>query len=274
MKSKYNKPANKTNKRSKRNKTEIQNTSSQGEPFVVFGRHPVLEVLKGKLPVYKIQIQEDSSGSVISHILNNAEANRVEIEKVSRQELDSKFPGENHQGVTAFLSSYEYVPVEEILHCSRKADKLPFLVMLDHIQDPHNLGAVLRTASASGVDGVIIPRDRACEVTPSVFKASAGALAHVPVARVTNLPRELERLKKEGLWIMGGEMSGDMPFFEADLHLPLVLVLGSEGRGLSRLVKEKCDFLLHIPMEKSIASLNVAVAGGIIIYEVYRQRLH
>ena len=144
--------------------------------------------------------------------------------------------------------------------------------MLDHLQDPQNLGSLIRTAAAAGVQGIIIPRDRACGVTPAVFKSSAGALAHIAVARSVNLANEADYLKKEGIWLIGADMSGEQSFYEADFNLPFALVLGSEGKGLSRLIREKCDFLLHIPVQGAVSSLNVAVAGGVIIYEAFRQR--
>lgn len=239
---------------------------------LIWGRHPVLESLKGFLPVQKIHLHEGAGGGVIEQIRELATDREIPIMQVPRAALEQKVPGENHQGIIAYLAPYCYLAPGELLRRARSQERLPFLLMLDHLQDPYNFGSLLRTASLTGVCGAIIPRDRACGVTPAVFKGSAGALAHVPVAQTVNLAREVDFLKKEGLWIMGADMEGDVPFFEADFQLPLVLVLGSEGKGLSRLLKDKCDFLLRIPTGQAISSLNASVAGGIIMYEIFRQR--
>jgi len=240
--------------------------------LMIWGRHPVLEALKGFLPVQEIHLHDGARGSVIEQIVELAQSRGISIKQVPRIELEQKAPGENHQGIIAYLFPYQYLATEELLQRTRAEGHVPFLLMLDHLQDPYNFGSLLRTASLTGVSGAIIPRDRACGVTPAVFKGSAGALAHVPVAQAVNLAREVDLLKKEGLWIMGADMAGNSAFFEADLKLPMVLILGGEGKGLSRLLKEKCDFLLRIPTGKAVSSLNAAVAGGIIMYEVFRQR--
>ena len=239
---------------------------------LIWGRHPVLESLNGSLPLQEIYLHDGAEGDIIKQIIQSARKRNIPVKRMQRFEFDQKAPGENHQGVIALLSSYTYADTDELLDRSRLAGQAPFLLMLDHLQDPYNFGSLLRTASLAGVSGAIIPRDRACGVTPAVFKGSAGALAHVPVAQSVNLAREIDYLKKKGLWVMGADMDGDLPFFEADLQLPMVLILGGEGKGLSRLLKEKCDFLLRIPIGDAVSSLNAAVAGGIIIYEVFRQR--
>lgn len=238
---------------------------------LIWGRHPVLESLKGGLPIQKIDMFDGARGGVIEEIVKLSQKRNIPLKRVPLAELEQRVSGENHQGIIAYLSSYCYLTPEELLQQARSKG-LPFLLMLDHLQDPYNFGSLLRTASLTCASGAIIPRDRACGVTPAVFKGSAGALAHVPVARTVNLAREVDLFKEEGLWIMGADMEGDLPFFEADFRLPMVLILGSEGKGLSRLLKEKCDFLLRIPTDKTISSLNAAVAGGIIMYEVFRQR--
>lgn len=239
---------------------------------IIPGRQPVLEALKGGLPLVKICLNEGAGGAVIQEIVQRAGQNGVLVERAGRHTLDEAAPGQNHQGVVAWTNPYAYLSVEELLRKSRKTSSKPFFLMLDHLQDPHNFGSLLRTAAAVGADGVIIPRDRACGVTPAVFKSSAGALAHVPVARAVNLAREMDFLKKEGFWMLGADMAGETPFFKADFTAPFVLLLGSEGKGVSRLLREKCDLLLSIPMQGALASFNVSVAGGIIIYEVFRQR--
>jgi 23S rRNA (guanosine2251-2'-O)-methyltransferase len=201
-----------------------------------------------------------------------AQKHGIPVKAAPRSELDQMASGANHQGVIAYIPSYNYLDPDELLHRARSAGRVPFLLMLDHLQDPYNFGSLLRTASLTDVSGAVIPKDRACGVTPGVFKGSAGALSYVPVARSVNLARELDYFKKEGLWIVGADMDGDTSFYEADLQLPLVLVLGGEDKGLSRLLKEKCDFLLRIPTGETVSSLNVSVAGGIIMYEVFKQR--
>jgi len=246
--------------------------AKKGGEEIIFGRRPVLEALKSGLPPTKIYIHEGARGATVKEINQLAEKKGIPVLYVKREELELVKEGQKHQGVVAYTAPYTYFSVEELLEEVQKKQKIPFFLLLDHLQDPHNFGSLVRTACAAGVDGIIIPRDRACGVTPAVFKTSAGSLAHVPVARSVNLAREVDFLKKEGFWLMGADMSGDLPFFRADFSLPLVLLLGSEGYGLSRLLREKCDFLLRIPMQGPVASLNVAVAGGIIMYEVFRQR--
>lgn len=246
--------------------------SSKKKYDLIWGRQPVLEALRAKLPLERLNLHEGARGTIVEEILKKAEEQGIPVQKVKRTQLDKEVVGQNHQGIVAYMPPYAYLSVEELLASVQQEKKLPFLLMLDHVQDPHNLGSLIRTAAAAGVDGLILPRDRACGVTPAVFKSSAGALAHLPVAQAVNLARETDFFKKEGIWLMGADMSGEQSFFEADFSLPLVLVLGSEGRGLSRLIREKCDFLLHIPVVGAISSLNVAVAGGIILYEVFRQR--
>jgi 23S rRNA (guanosine2251-2'-O)-methyltransferase len=255
-----------------RTRKRIQSEKSENKYDLIWGRQPVLEALQSQLPLELINLYEDARGTIIDKIQQKAEEKGIPVQKIKRARLEDEAAGQNHQGIVAYMAPYAYLSVEELLENVRREGKYPFLLMLDHLQDPHNLGALIRTAAAAGVHGLILPRDRACGVTPAVFKSSAGALAHVPVARAVNLARETDFLKKQGLWFMGADMSGEQPFYEADFNLPLVLVLGNEGGGLSRLIREKCDFLLHIPMREAISSLNVAVAGGIICYEVFRQR--
>lgn len=243
---------------------------------LIQGRHPVLEALQGNLPLARIYLQEGARGAVIDRLEQIARQKSVPVERISRASIDKKVPGQKHQGVVARMESFTYLTVADLLQSiqlkQKTREKPPFILLLDHLQDPQNLGSLLRTADAASLDGVIVPRDRACGVTPAVFKSSAGAAAHVPLARAVNLAREADHLKKEGFWLAGAEMSADLPYFEADFNLPLVLLLGSEGKGLSRLLREKCDFLVHIPLAGRISSLNVAVAGSIIIFEALVQR--
>ncbi len=241
------------------------------------GRQPVLEALKGEwVSLQKVYLQEEAHGRVIEDIKKAAAGRNIPLKQVDREELDQKAEGQGHQGVVALVQPYRYLSMDGILqsvHSVEQPGGYPFLLMLDHLQDPHNFGSLLRSASCFGVGGVIIPSDRACGVTPAVFKASAGALAHVPVAQAVNLPREADRLKKEGYWVIGAEMDNHPSFDQVDFSMPLVLVLGSEGKGLSRLVRDRCDMLINIPMCGPLSSLNVSVAGGIIMSHVFRRRL-
>ncbi len=239
---------------------------------LIWGRQTVREALAGSLPLLRILIQEGSSGPVITEIKQWTAERGIPVETLPRVKLDAMVQGENHQGLLAYIAPYRYHDIEELLQQAGQSPAPPFLLILDHLQDPHNLGSLLRTAAAAGVDGVIIPRDRACGITPAVYKTSAGYALHLPVAQVVNIGREIDRLKAQGFWIAGADMTNAKPFYDADLPFPLALVLGAEGKGLSRLVREKCDLLLRIPMAKEVLSLNVAVAGGIIIYDIYRRR--
>ncbi len=247
---------------------------SENQEELIFGRQTVLEALKAGLALRSIYLQEGAAGEVVKDIQARAKALGISLNTLRKEELEEKVSSKKHQGVIASLSPFQYCTVEDILEKPRTAGAAFFLLVLDHLQDPHNVGSLLRTASLSGVDGVVIPKDRACGITPATYKASAGALSYIPVAQVVNLSREIDKLKDSGLWIMGADMEGTIPFYEAPLDISLALVLGSEGKGLSRLVKEKCDYLLQIPTYSTISSLNVAVAGGLITYEVYRQRLN
>lgn len=251
-----------------------QNKRSKKEDYeLIWGRQPVREALSGPLPVQRLLLQEGSTGSVVTEIKQQAAERGIPLDLAPRVKLDALVQGENHQGVLAYTAPYRYWDMNEMLEQVGTTGSPPFILILDHIQDPHNLGSLLRTAAAAGVNGVIIPRDRACGVTPAVYKASAGNLLHLPVARVVNLGREIEQLKSRGFWIAGADMVGEDSFYEAEIPFPLALILGAEGKGLSRLLKDKCDLLLNIPMAKEVLSLNVAVAGGIIIYEIYRRRM-
>jgi len=205
-------------------------------------------------------------------IRRQAEQRGIVPEPMTGAQMDALVPGENHQGIIAAVAPYRYRDIDELVKQAESSPLPPLLLILDHLEDPRNLGSLLRTAAAAGVGGVIIPRDRACGITPVVYKTSAGAAINIPVAQVVNVGREIDRLKERGFWIAGAEMKEARVYYEAELPFPLALVLGGEGRGLSRLVREKCDLLLRIPMAENVLSLNVAVAGGILIYEAYRRR--
>ena len=237
----------------------------------IFGRNPVIEALKSKRTINKIWIAKGEQNGSIHEIVGMAKEQHIMIQQVDREKLNKMFPHENHQGVAASIATADYVEWQDILEIARKKGAAPFLVILDELEDPHNLGAILRSVDAVGAHGVIIPKRRAVPLTEGVAKASAGAVEHVPVARVGNIVQVMEALKKEGIWIAGASMNGT-EMTEQDLTGPLAIVIGSEGKGLGKLVQESCDFIVSIPMHGAINSLNASVATGVLLYEAHRQR--
>lgn len=239
---------------------------------LVMGWNPVLEALRAGAGLQNIWLAAEQHKQA-EELLQLANKRAVHVEVVERQTLSALTESEEHQGVAASGLPFSYSTVDEMLRIAREKDEQPFLLILDHIEDPHNLGSLIRTAECAGVHGVIIPNRRAASVTAAVGKASAGAVEHMRVAQVVNVVQELERLKGLGLWSVGAHMTGDSSLFEADLSGPTVLVIGSEGKGLSRLVAERCDMLVSIPMFGRINSLNASVAGALLMYEVARSRI-
>ena len=237
----------------------------------VEGRNAVLEVFKSGRDIEKIIVAKGNTEGTIRRIMAMAADKGVVLQQVERKRLDEMSQTKNHQGVIAIVSSHSYVSVEDILEKAKNKGKDPFIIILDEITDPHNFGAILRTADAAGADGVIISKRRSVGLTATVAKTSAGAIEYVPVAKVTNIANTIEDLKKAGLWIACTDMDGKS-YFESDLKGPIALVIGSEGDGVSRLVKEKCDFTVSIPMYGQISSLNASVAAALFMYEVVRQR--
>jgi 23S rRNA (guanosine2251-2'-O)-methyltransferase len=235
------------------------------------GRQPVLEFLKAGQAVNKLLVVKDSRDRQMQRIVALAKEKGIIIQEVDRRYLDKISATGRHQGVAAQIAAVEYAELEELISKPQDPAWPPFLLVLDGLQDPHNLGSLLRSAEAAKVGGVIIPKRRAVGVTPVVAKVSAGALSYVPVARVVNIPRAIDDLKQAGYWIVGADMDGEL-CYEQDLTGPIALVVGGEGEGLSRLVKEKCDFLARIPMLGQINSLNAGVAGALLMFEVVRQR--
>jgi 23S rRNA (guanosine2251-2'-O)-methyltransferase len=242
---------------------------------ILYGRQPVRETLRaGRRQVFKLlQAQGIKPAGIVRQILTLAEQANIPVQAVDRRELD-KLGGEvNHQGLAAEVSGYPYMDLAALLDITQQASEPPFLLLLDHIQDPQNLGSLLRTAEAAGVHGVVLPSRRAAGVTPAAVRASAGAAEHVRVALVANLVQAMDRLKTEGIWLAGLEALPDAQLYtQIDLSGPLGLVVGSEGQGLTRLVQQTCDFLLKLPMLGTVESLNAGVAGAIALYEVRRQR--
>lgn len=239
-------------------------------PYIA-GRNAALESLRAGIRVRRVLIQEGSNISgALQPILDAATAGGVPVTRVAAAQLEAIHP--RHQGVAVEVAPFEYAPFAELTALVREAGPSALVLALDHLQDPQNLGTLLRAALAFGVTGVVIPERREAGITPAVSRASAGAIEHLRVAQVTNLARALSELKAAGLWIVGLDVRGGQPLAEVDLRGPLAIVVGSEGEGLGRLVGERCDFLAHIPMAGTMESLNAAVAGSIALYEVFRRR--
>lgn len=240
-------------------------------PDLIYGRHPVLEALHAGETIQRILVAKGTqAGGPLSDILKLAQERGVRVNWVERRELDRL--GGVHQGIVAEVQAFAYAEVDDILAVAHQQDEAALILALDSLQDVHNLGSLIRTADAVGAHGVIVPAHRAAGVTPAVRKASAGAVAHLPIAQVTNLTRTLEALKKQNVWVVGLDMAGQQSFERYDWRTPTVLVVGSEGKGLSRLVGETCDVLVHLPMRGHVDSLNAAVAGSIVLYHAWRIR--
>lgn len=236
---------------------------------IIFGRNPVLEALKAGRPINKIMVQQGATR--VGDIVSLARQRKIPVQEVDKRNIEKLVSG-NHQGVVALVALKEYVEVEDILAAAENKGEDLMVLILDEIEDPHNLGAILRTANAVGAHGVIIPKRRAVGITPAVVKAAAGAVEYVPVARVTNLVQCIDSLKEKGCWIIGADASAPKNHWATDLKGPVGLVIGSEGKGIGRLVKEKCDLLVKLPMKGSISSLNASVATAVLCYEILRQR--
>ncbi|KNY29237.1 23S rRNA (guanosine(2251)-2'-O)-methyltransferase RlmB [Pseudobacteroides cellulosolvens] len=239
---------------------------------ILEGRNPVLEALKAGRTINKILIAKGEREGSIRQIAAVAKEMGITIQEVDRRNLDNISLTKSHQGVIAYVSVKEYVEVDDILKAAENSDRPPFILILDEINDAHNLGSILRTADAVGVHGVVIPKRRAVGLTSVVAKASAGAIEYVPVARVTNIAQTIDYLKKNNIWVIGTDQTGDNEFFKSDLKGPVALVIGSEGEGMGRLVREKCDFVVRIPMLGNISSLNASVAAAVVMYEILKQR--
>lgn len=240
---------------------------------VLVGRNAVTEALKAGRGINKILLAEGDKEAFASEIMNLAKERKIICQFVERSKIEAIAAGHRHQGVLAYVAPVEYAELEDILKAAEERGEAPFLLLLDELEDPHNLGALLRTADATGVHGVLIPKHRSVPLNATVAKTSAGAIEYVPVARIGNISQTLKALKEKGFWVAGADMDGAQVYNEADLTGALVLVVGSEGRGMSRLTKEACDFIVSMPMVGRINSLNASVAGSILMYESMRQRL-
>ena len=235
------------------------------------GRNAVLEALRAGKPIDKLYVLDGCPDGPVRTIIREAKKGDTIINYVKKERLDQLSETGHHQGVIAMAASYEYDTVEEILEKAKEKGEAPFIFVLDNIEDPHNLGAMIRTANLAGAHGVIIPKRRAVGLTPTVARTSAGAINYTPVAKVTNLKQTMEQLKKEGMWFVCADMDGT-PYYQMDLKGPMGLVIGNEGEGVSRLIKETCDFVASIPMKGDIDSLNASVAAGVLAFEIARQR--
>ena len=238
---------------------------------IIEGRNPVIEVLKSGRAVDKLLVAKGQKEGSIHKIIAMAKDLKIPVLEVDRRKLDQMAESDNHQGVMAYVAAYEYTELNDLLNDLEAKGEDPFLIICDEINDPHNLGSIIRTANATGAHGVIIPKRRSVGLTAVVAKTSAGALEYVPVCKVTNISHTMQELKDRGIWIVGADMSGDQYHFEADLKGKLAIVVGSEGKGMSRLVKENCDFLVRIPMKGEVTSLNASVAASVLMYEALRQ---
>ncbi len=248
----------------------MREEQTSGKENIIIGRNPVMEALKGGRDIEKLLIAKDTEGS-IRKIVGMAREKNLFCQFTEKTALDRIAEGRAHQGVIAYVSAYRYCDVEDLLEKAGERGEDPFLIILDGIEDPHNLGAIMRTADGAGAHGIIIPKRRAAGITDVVAKAAAGAVEYVPVARVANIAQTIDLLKKRGMWIGACDMGGT-EYDKADLSGSLALVIGAEGQGISRLVKEKCDFSLSIPMAGKISSLNASNAAAVLMYEVRRQR--
>ena len=236
------------------------------------GRNAVIEAFRSGKTVDKLYILDGCQDGPVMTIKREAKKNDTMVKYVTKERLDQMSQTGKHQGVIAVIAAYDYAEVEDILQKARDKGEAPFIFLLDNIEDPHNLGAIIRTANLAGAHGVIIPKNRAVGLTATVARTSAGALNYTPVAKVTNLSKTIEELKKEGMWFVCADMGGTS-MYQLDLKGPMGLVIGNEGDGVSRLVREKCDFIASIPMKGDIDSLNASVAAGVLAYEIVRQRL-
>ncbi len=242
------------------------------EEFTIEGRNAVIEAFRSGKPIDKVFILDGCQDGPMVTIRREAKKKDVMIKYVTKERLDQMSETGKHQGVIAYAAAYEYAEVSDILEKAKEKGEDPFIFILDNIEDPHNLGAIIRTANLAGAHGVIIPKNRAVGLTATVAKASAGALNYTPVAKVTNLSQTIEELKKEGLWFVCADMDGEI-MYRQNLTGPIGLVIGNEGEGVGRLVKSKCDLVARIPMQGDIDSLNASVAAGVLAYEVVRQRM-
>ncbi|KUP04807.1 RNA methyltransferase TrmH [Bacillus coahuilensis p1.1.43] len=236
----------------------------------IAGKNPVIEALKAGRDINKIWVAEGSQKGQMQQVLGLAKESSVQVLFVPKKKMDQMVS--NHQGVVAQVAAYQYSSLDDMFALAESKGETPLVLLLDELEDPHNLGSIMRTADAVGAHGIIIPKRRAVGLTATVAKASTGAIEHIPVARVTNLSQTIDELKERGIWVTGTDAKGKQDYRQMDASMPLCLVIGSEGKGMSRLVKEKCDFLVQLPMRGHVTSLNASVAASLLLYEVHRKR--
>lgn len=237
----------------------------------IIGKNPVIEALKSERDINKIFIAEGSQSGQMQQVIGLAKSAGVLVQFVPKKKIDGMAEG-NHQGVIAQVAAYQYAEIDDLFAAAEKKNEAPFFLLLDEIEDPHNLGSIMRTADAVGAHGIIIPKRRAVGLTATVAKASTGAIEYIPVVRVTNMARTIDELKERGVWIAGTDAKGKQDYRLMDGAMPLGLVIGSEGKGMGRLIRDKCDFLINLPMAGHVTSLNASVAAALLMYEVYRKR--
>lgn len=258
----------------KRTEKHTEERKEEQPAHILAGRHAVVEAIKAGRGINRILLADGLRGPSVHELRDLARENGVTVDVVSRAKLDAAVPeGVRHQGVLAYVAPVAYVAVEEIIAAARERGEDPLLLLLDGIEDPQNLGALLRTADAAGVHGILLPRRHSVPLTETVARVSAGALEYVPVARIGNIAQTMRALKEQGFWIAGADMAGEEMYDRANLTGALVLVIGSEGRGMSRLTRDLCDFTVRLPMRGKINSLNASAAGAILMYEALRQRM-
>ncbi|MCD5326060.1 MULTISPECIES: 23S rRNA (guanosine(2251)-2'-O)-methyltransferase RlmB [Pontibacillus] len=237
----------------------------------IIGKNAVSEALKSGRSINKVMVSDQLQHKATQNLQKIAKENGVQVQKVPKKKLDQLVDG-SHQGVIASVAAYDYSELDDLFEHARRKGEAPFFLILDEIEDPHNLGSILRTADASGVHGVIIPKRRSVGLTATVAKTSTGAIEYIPVVRVTNLARTIEDLKKEHVWVVGTDAKGEEDYRELKGDMPVALVIGSEGKGISRLVKEKCDWSVRLPMVGHVTSLNASVSASLLMYEIHRKR--
>ncbi|WP_196604722.1 23S rRNA (guanosine(2251)-2'-O)-methyltransferase RlmB [Pectinatus haikarae] len=252
---------------------EASEQTQEISPDIIAGRNAVREALKSGRHINKILTAENAHGGSMQEIISMARNSRVIIHTVSQNKLDALSGAEHNQGIIAYTPPVDYAELDDVLAGIAEKNEVPFLVLLDELEDPHNLGAVLRTADAAGAHGVIISKRRSCPLSSTVAKVSAGAIEYVPVVRVNNIAQTIAELKTKGFWVAGADASGETFFYDANLTGPLLIVVGSEGKGIGQLVRQSCDFLVKIPMRGKINSLNASNAAAILMYEVLKQRM-
>lgn len=275
----------KINRNSSKNSNKSKNNISNKQPKkvvadkepmredIVLGRNGVIEALKAKITVEQILISKGEREGSIVKIMALAKEKGVVIKEVDRKKLDSLSQGEAHQGVVAMVTPFRYSEIQDILDRAKEREESPFIIILDEIEDPHNLGSIIRTAELCGAHGIIIPKRRNVGVTPTVYKTSAGAVNYMKIAKVSNINNTIDELKKENIWVYGADGEAENFSYNVDFKGAVALVIGSEGRGISKLTREKCDVMVKIPMVGKVNSLNASVAGGILMYEVLKSRL-